>query len=206
MIAREILKVAALIVPGRSAYEQKMGDDAERVEYPEYGIVALYKANGSNGKPVGMLFSGKKSKPDWYYRFNDRSRFDRLVEIAVDNAKKKAQVKNESKQTRVDYKHSLVVGDILESSWGYDQTNASFYQVLAVTDKSVKVRSLNKKVVSDTSYGVVRVVPIPDSFNRHEQAVVKRVSPRGSVKISSYEWASKWDGNPAEQTASGYGH
>lgn len=39
-------------------------------------------------------------------------------------------------------KHSLKVGDVLVYTWGYDQTNVDFFQVVKTTDKTVVVREL----------------------------------------------------------------
>jgi hypothetical protein len=38
------------------------------------------------------------------------------------------------------------VGDILVRTWGYDQTNVDFYQVLAVTARSVRIRPILGRV------------------------------------------------------------
>ena len=38
-------------------------------------------------------------------------------------------------------------GDILVSSWGYEQTNIDFYKVVGVTPKSVKIVKLGQKVI-----------------------------------------------------------
>jgi hypothetical protein len=61
----------------------------------------------------------------------------------------------------------VAVGDIFRNSWGYDQTNVDYYQVVRVTAKSVSVRPICQKRVEDTgsSNGMAcRVRPVPDSF------------------------------------------
>jgi hypothetical protein len=97
----------------------------------------------------------------------------------------------------------LKVGDILYSSWGYDQTNIDFYQVVEVGDKTVKIRKVQQKVVSE-GRGSESVVASPDHFVG--PAMVKRVSQGDCVRIESYASACKWDGHPKHQTAMGWGH
>jgi len=111
--------------------------------------------------------------------------------------------------------HKLVVGDILVSSWGYDQTNIDYYQVTDLIGKTmVEVRQIRAEVVGTSGY-YDKLMPIKDSFNtpRFEgdtwrcETLRKKVSPGGSsISISSYASAYKWDGRAEEQTALGFGH
>lgn len=38
--------------------------------------------------------------------------------------------------------HGAMIGDILSSVWGYDQTNYDFYEVIKVTAKTITVKKL----------------------------------------------------------------
>ena len=109
--------------------------------------------------------------------------------------------------------HNYSIGDILYSSWGYDQTNIDFYEVVGITAKSVKIRRLHTmnpplRTSVEVNSFTERVEPVPGDFA--SEPMTKRVRPgndgRGSVKISSYAYAYYWDGSPKYQTAWGYGH
>ena len=63
--------------------------------------------------------------------------------------------------------HDLKVGDILYSSWGYDQTNIDFYQVTAVGVHSVKIREIEQKVVGGST-GSDLVTAEPGKFKGPE--------------------------------------
>jgi len=102
--------------------------------------------------------------------------------------------------------HPLSPGDILYSSWGYDQTNVDFYEVLAVTKATATIQKIEKRILPGSGRGQDSVVPIPGSLSQRSQPMVKRVRPEGSVKISSYSNAYPWDGKPKQQTSAGYGH
>ena len=57
------------------------------------------------------------------------------------------------------------VGDILVSTWGYDQTNVDFWRVVGLTPsgKSARIIPVAQRVV-DYSQGSEQVVPVdPDS-------------------------------------------
>lgn len=107
-------------------------------------------------------------------------------------------------------------GDFFSFSWGYDQTNADFYQVVGLTKASVKLRQVCTEVVERD--GKRGVVPVKDRFREEKFQVssrqgilTKRVQvSRGEpfVTMASYGWCSLWDGEPEYDTiALGYaGH
>jgi hypothetical protein len=100
-----------------------------------------------------------------------------------------------------------VIGQILVSSWGYEQTNIDFYQVIAVTKASVRIVKLRKTSVPAGTAN--QVIPVPNSADPADKGVIRRFKSWGkgySVSISEYASASLWDGEPEYETASGYGH
>ena len=62
-------------------------------------------------------------------------------------------------------KHNIKVGDIFYHSWGYEQTNIDFYQVIAVTAKTVSIKEI-KGVVDKYDNSQLRgeIKPLKDSF------------------------------------------
>lgn len=55
--------------------------------------------------------------------------------------------------------HSLIVGDVLEPSWGYEQTNVDFYQVTRATPKTVLLRPISARREQGETFGTYYVVP-----------------------------------------------
>jgi len=110
------------------------------------------------------------------------------------------------------------VGDVLVSSWGYDQTNIDFWRVqgLTASGKSVRIMPVAQRVV-DYSRGSERVVP-GDGVQRlrgdqgpttslirwygHGAALAWCVG----VPVGHKNTARLWDGRPVHQTAAGWGH
>ena len=107
------------------------------------------------------------------------------------------------------------VGDILVSSWGYDQTNVDFWRVVGLTasGKSVRIVPAGSRVVEQFTGGE-RVVPGALVWEQ-DDATTSLVRwydfcgerewcvgvPRG-YKVT----ADPWDGRPVFQTAFGWGH
>lgn len=106
------------------------------------------------------------------------------------------------------------VGDFFVHSWGYNQTNIDFYEVVGLTPASVKVRRAQKKVVSGEGSPSEDVVPIPGSDWGRDGVMTKRLNvieyglgPRVVININNFTgYAELWNGTPQRQTGWGYGH
>jgi len=86
------------------------------------------------------------------------------------------------------------VGDIFASSWGYDQTNVDFYEVVAVTPsgKSVRLVSIGK----ETTYaegGYTKVRAVPGSAAPDAEPFLKRLRYyRDDVVVDIASYATAW--------------
>lgn len=107
----------------------------------------------------------------------------------------------------------LKAGDILYSSWGYDQTNIDFYEVVKGAEAGGFVTLCQLKNENGPEIGFMTAMTKPasgpDRFMAPNQNVIgddsgkpfKRKLRNGyrgapSVRICSYEYASPWDGQP----------
>lgn len=99
------------------------------------------------------------------------------------------------------------VGDVMVSSWGYEQTNVDFYQVVGVTAASVKLRKVDSTAVAH-SLGTIQVIASRGRFVTDKVLTKRvRVTENGyAVRMSDYASAHLWDGSPQFATAGGYGH
>lgn len=105
------------------------------------------------------------------------------------------------------------VGDFFYSSWGYDQTNVDFYEVVGLTPGGVKVQRVRSKSVSVGS-GSDKVTPAAGEPYGDEGVVTKRLKDVGRPAIAvgygslkgSDTSAWLWDGTPKHETSSGWGH
>lgn len=63
-------------------------------------------------------------------------------------------------------KNEIKVGDIFRMSWGWDQTNVNYFQVVRGTPKNVVVREIHHEEVPGTNKGGMccQVRPVKDKF------------------------------------------
>ena len=156
------------------------------------------------GRPVLRTYRGESGKPvAHYYYVSESSRLEAInkFKTSADNEEKR---KAERKVARMNVVNPFQIGDILSSSWGYDQTNVDFYEVVGVTDKSVKIVKISNTTISDKGASGLSVVP--NTSYKTGKVMTKRVRESGYVSISSYAVASKWDGRPEYETHPMYGH
>jgi hypothetical protein len=92
-------------------------------------------------------------------------------------------------------------GAILESSWGYEQTNIDFYVILNINPESgyCKVLPL-EKISSPLSEGMTRQ-NTPGEIDFSEKPTKKKIKKSGSGQMIGFSmgngWCSLWDGKPA---------
>jgi hypothetical protein len=101
----------------------------------------------------------------------------------------------------------LKIGDHFVRSYGYDQTNISFFRVVGFTPsgKSVRVQQTTKIVVDDSG-PTTHVVPGPDVIGKVITKIVRHYGSTPSLPWDSYSWVGLWDGTPRYETGAGWGH
>ena len=94
-------------------------------------------------------------------------------------------------------KNTVKVGDLFYSSWGYEQTNISFYQVTGVGKATVKVREIDGKVVT-TGMMEGESSPVKNGFNNSVERT-HRLNYDGegkpSFRVNSFSTARPADWN-----------
>jgi hypothetical protein len=177
--------------------------DNVEVIYPDNTDLEIVTYDNAEGQLSGIAFQGRSKKPLWKFWFRRESDRKRRIDETIDDRKKWMERKEQDKKEKREFSHSLVEGDFLSSSWGYDQTNVDFYQVTRVIGKMVEIRQVASKVVKSRPPQDY-VEPVKNRFTGSKMK--KRVGVGDSVKVSSHSHARKWDGKPMYQTSSGWGH
>jgi len=167
-----------------------------------------YEVPDTRGRIIyyAIAFVGKQSKPIWHHSFgtreNDR---DNAIRELIESRKERIKSKEKEREEKRSFKTDLFMGDILYSSWGYEQTNVDWYEVIEVTGpQSVIIREIGAKVVRSDSVGNDYVAGVPGNYIGPEMK--KRVARGDTIKITSFASASKWDGKPRYQTGGHGGH
>ena len=112
--------------------------DSRPIEHPAgLGVAYLY----GDGRPCVIAYGGKRTKADWHYSFPTQEaaqkKIDEWFASLTGHETLKAQFKAERNKP-----HSLKVGDLIYNSWGWEQTNIDFYQVVRVSEHCVWLRKL----------------------------------------------------------------
>ncbi len=176
--------------------ERWIPKDYKKIRQNQKLNIAVY----SDGKLSAIGYSGNRSKHDFYFQFRSKKSMKEYLddymarmirhakEDAIEKAKRAAELKKPC---------GLNPDDILVSSWGYEQTNVNFYQVISVKNRTVKMREIALKTDGESWAGAMsdHVVPVKDAFLERAEVMTKRVGIGDSVKLD-YGYAGKWDGRP----------
>jgi len=174
---------------------------------PEGTDLAIWKWTNPSGTLGAIAFAAKQNKPLWFYSFKNEATREALINDTILSRKSRMKMMQDRKDEKAGWAHSLVVGSILYSSWGYDQTNIDFYEVTAVAGKSVVIREIAKKAVSGDSF-TESVVPVKGRFvgQAMKKLPSKGYQGRASIRLTTYSSAWEWDGKPKSQTGPHGGH
>lgn len=139
----------------------------------------VYLSN--DGKPSAMGFYGKADKPSFNFIFRDEARRAKHVSEWFDSMAALEAGRLANRAAKKAFVHSLKVGDILHTSWGYDQTNVEFFQVTALVGKAmVEIRELAQES-EETGFMTGQCVPVANKFCG--EPLRKRVLEGNSLNI-----------------------
>jgi hypothetical protein len=144
---------------------------------------AVAYVSESNGAYYAVVYYGEQSKPVANYRYRTAERraehVAQLFAARQAHAAALAKRKAERKAWVNDYK----VGDVVNTCWGYEQTNREYYEVIAVKGKKVTIREIATKDHALTSMSE-NVVPLVGQYIGEPK--VCYASERG-IKTGKYD-------------------
>lgn len=133
-----------------------------------YGPCAVYVGElERNGATVFVAagYVGKAAKASFFYSFRTMQKLGEHADKWAADMVKSAQYKAARVQERNAFQHTLQVGDVLYTSWGYDQTNIDYYQVTKlVGSKMVEVCEIASQSVDGAHYMTGESVPNVGKF------------------------------------------
>ena len=179
---------------------------AETEELDGGDLIARYI--GGKGQPCAMVFHGRAQKPDWHHVFRSEEQRERYIADWQKNVGAHREAMAERKERRSSFEHGFQVGDILNGSWGYEQTNVDFWQVVEVHGREIVIRHIAGELVNgEEGFMQGRLMPLRGRFleqsgdswatlRKRPQAGYNGDGSKGQVKITSYLYAHEWDGAP----------
>lgn len=145
------------------------------------------------GQLCARGYAGGSGKAAWNYRFGDAEK--RATHVADwMSGQDASHIANERRKAeRKAAPHGLAVGQVLASSWGYDQTNVDFYEVVAVRGAVVDLQEISQARNEDGGMSGT-CMPVAGSYCGE---VIKGKRPNQyGVRINSCSYASPWNGRP----------
>lgn len=108
-------------------------------------------------------------KPLFNYRFRSVERMieycSEWIERVEANINSENERKAKKKEAQKAMNHNFKEGMIIYNSWGYDQTNIDFYQVVESKEKSIKLRKICKSYVEGSEgFMSANVKPVENAF------------------------------------------
>ena len=153
------------------------------------------------GKPSPFLlkgFHGKSQKASFFYAYSSEEKRAEKIEAftgqLIEIANWKANRREERKAQTATFKEALKVGTILSDSWGYEQTQVEFFQVIAINKNKVTIREIGH-LVAKGSEGHDCCNVMPDIGNFTKGPIIKTVAS-DCIKIDSCVSLTLWSGKP----------
>jgi hypothetical protein len=181
------------------------------IKRPGLGSVYTYERGPEYGPArfIATAYTERSYRHSWSYAFRTEAQRTEKIESFFAGLQAWEDAKTERRQTRATFAHTLKVGDILENSWGYEQTNIDFYQIVRLVGKqSIVIRPIaSKHHAKESSHWLTGyVVPDVDHFTGPEMTKRVQASSMGGSHadgLVSFEFGIgvKWDGQPSYYTA-----
>lgn len=177
----------------KGIYESKKA----KAEYKE-GLYFL-----RNGLDL-MTWTKKSTKPISNFRFSSEEKLnDYISRITSFYAKKEIEKSSRlaSRKITPEKLSSLNIGDIFVSSWGYEQTNVDFYQIIEIKKSQASIKKLSKSISEALGSMSGYVTAIKDHF-LNDEIINKRILFDGNNPYFKFDHttASRWDGREQYQS------
>lgn len=160
-------------------------DDTEILRDDALGVIVVCAPNGLHFK----AFSGKRQRPDLNWNMRTVEARDLAINKWYQALKAKAEAKAARRAELQASGHGVEVGDVLRCSWGYDQTNQDYYQVIRLIGKqTVEIRQIDS-LKEPTGYESGIAVPKLDAFVGG--SLQRRSGRDGVIRIDDGRYARK---------------
>lgn len=183
----------------RPAKQRFIPANAEAREFPAAAVIAYCYQNARGF--VFLAYKGRQSKAARHEGYQTEAARDEYLARYVSQ-----QLSNEDyKRSRQTAVHGLVPGDIVCSTWGCEQTNVTFFQVLRVPSaRSAVVRQIEAELVEDDPFSMTgKKTPKLGIFAARSEELTRRATELHALTgFQSWHGSMrKWDGKPCAVTS-----
>ena len=174
----------------------------EREKATLEGGLKVLRGENIRHKPTVKMWKPKGKKPFVSYYFETEEKRSDYIRQIIDGYKADMERKEKRKQDRKGNPELLKQADpgaIFHHSWGYDQTQCDYFQVLERKGQMVKVRRIASATVSNSEGHMSdNRTAIKDEFLENHKVLTKKIQFSGGTPYLSMTcgWCSLWDGEP----------
>ena len=113
-----------------------------------------------------IFYIRKRAKPSWHYTFTSLEDMKKKINESISRIMYWEDMKLQRRQSRRQEVDRVRVGQLYSYSWGYEQTNVEFYQVIERIGKKFKMCQITKRYVESERLSSMAsyVVPVRDNF------------------------------------------
>lgn len=178
----------------KTQLEKLKTDGWQVVIYKNCSAVVAYHEIA--GKVFLKAWRGKADKPAFYYSFQNQSAAAKYANqfsinvAASETLRANRNAADKAKRDALKASDHWTVGDVIYNSWGYDQTNVDWYQVVEVKPKSIVIREITRNY-AEQSFMAGPSQPRRNEF--HGEPILKPLDSSGHVSFR-HGCGSKWDG------------
>ncbi len=162
--------------------------DSRKVEHP---LGCCYTHDVPRGFAV-IAYVGSAGKRAFYESFRLAELRDKRVADFFAGLESTKAMRDGFKAER-EKPHTIRVGAIIHHSWGYEQTQCDYYQVLTVTAHGATIQAISSQGVEGSAgFMSERQMPVRDMFMGEPLKV--RISGQNYVTTLPHGSADVWDG------------
>src|SRR5678816_519603 len=115
---------------------------------------------------TAIAYVGNAGKRSFYQRYRTAEQRDKDVAAFFAGLEATRAMKDGFKAER-SKPHTVKVGDIIHHSWGWEQTQCDYYQVLSVTEHGATIQAIASETVPGSEgFMSERQMPVRDKFVR----------------------------------------
>lgn len=181
--------------------------ELEKRTNPKLSINYPFIVRNIKKTPKGKYLKEKQISAYVYRTYEEAANAALKIALDITNFQKRREKEKEDKRkanAEVNACDFYNIGDIIVNTWGYEQSNVEFYQVVEIKPKTILIRKIFQEVENGSYYShgmACNVLPVPNSFvvdgRMDKLSYQLRVKAEGYLsQPESYYYFRKWVGKP----------
>lgn len=190
--------------------------DRENPTNEHYLDLNIKKDTNLKNYPTLTIWKGKAQNPFHRFYYHSIEQMEKRLEEIKQQRKKdledKAEYNERAKIAIKNHKPDIFVGQVWVSSWGYDQTNIDYYEVVKISGKAIYFQEIGQFLYPESQQSDTvkpdRTIKIGKVFKKILQVYYNDRTGKTSdyINLNSYSSFSKWNGTIRHQTNPMFGH